>query len=92
MAEGQHAHRIEMERHVITSNVSAQKLGTVLGFIIVMTVAVGGILLIYAGKGVSGLATTITALASLVGVFVYSKHEQQKDLAKKTESLATANR
>ena len=42
MAEGQHNHRIELERHVITSNVSAQKLGTILGFIVAMTVVIGG--------------------------------------------------
>lgn len=30
MAESQHAHRLELEKHVITSNVGAQKLGTII--------------------------------------------------------------
>jgi len=90
MAEGQHSHRLELEKHVITSNVSAQKLGTVLGFIVAMTVVIGGMFLVHEGKSGEGLAAILTALASLVGVFLYSKHEQQKDLAKKTEALATA--
>ena len=90
MAESQHSHRLELEKHVVTSNVSAQKLGTVLGFIVAMTVVIGGMFLVHEGKSGEGLAAILTALASLVGVFLYSKHEQQKDLAKKTEALANA--
>lgn len=90
MAESQHAHRQELEKHVIKSNVAAQKLGTILGFVVAMTVVLGGMFLVYEGKNGAGLAAILTALASLVGVFVYSKHEQQKDLAKKTNALADA--
>jgi len=90
MAESQHHHRQGLEAHVIHSNVSAQKLGTVLGFIVAMTVVIGGMYLVHEGKSGEGLAAILTALASLVGVFLYSKHEQQKELAKKTEALANA--
>jgi hypothetical protein len=55
-----------------------------------MTVVIGGMYLVHEGKSAQGLATIITAVAALVGVFVYSKQEQQKDLAKKTEELARA--
>jgi hypothetical protein len=92
MAEGQHAHRQSLEKHVIHSNVSAQRLGTILGFVVAMTVVIGGMYLVHEGKNGEGLAAILTALASLVGVFLYSKHEQQKDLAKKTEALANAAR
>ncbi len=87
MAESQHTHRQELEKRVIASNVSAQRLGTVLGFIVAMTAIVGGIWLIHDGKSTAGLTSVLTALGSLVGVFVYSKHEQQKDLVRKTETL-----
>jgi uncharacterized membrane protein len=90
MAETQHQHRQGLERHVIHSNVKAQKLGTILGFIVAMTVVLGGMYLVHEGKNAPGLAAVLTALASLVGVFLYSKREQQKDLAKKTEDLASA--
>ena len=90
MAESQHTHRQELEKHVIKSNVAAQKLGTILGFVVAMTVVLGGMFLVYEGKNGAGLAAILTALASLVGVFVYSKHEQQKELAKKTNALADA--
>ena len=90
MAESQHAHRLELEKHVIHSNVSAQKLGTILGFVVAMTTVLGGIWLVHEGKSGEGLAAILTALASLVGVFLYSKREQQKDLAKKTEAITLA--
>jgi uncharacterized membrane protein len=90
MAESQHDHRQGLERHVIHSNVAAQRLGTVLGFIVAMTVVIGGMFLVHEGKSGEGLAAILTALASLVGVFLYSKREQQKELAKKTEALANA--
>jgi len=91
MAESQHSHRLELEKHVITSNVSAQKLGTVLGFVVAMTAIIGGIWLIHDGKDAAGLASVLCSLGGLVGVFLYSKHEQKKELDKKTEGLATAS-
>lgn len=60
-----------------------------LGFIVAMTAILGGVFLVYIGKEATGLTSIITALVGLAGVFVYGKHEQQKDLAKKTEALAT---
>ncbi len=90
MAENQHTHRQGLEKHVIHSNVAAQRLGTILGFIVAMTVVIGGMFLVHEGKSGEGLAAILTALASLVGVFLYSKHEQQKELAKKTDALANA--
>jgi len=90
MAESQQAHRQHLEKHVIESNVSAQTRGTWLGFFVAMTVIVGGIWLIHDGKNTAGLASVLTALGALVGVFVYSKYEQKKELDKKTEALATA--
>jgi uncharacterized membrane protein len=90
MAESQHTHRQALEKHVIHSNISAQRLGTVLGFVVAMTVVIGGMYLIHEGKSGEGLAAILTALASLVGVFLYSKHEQRKELAKKTEALTHA--
>ncbi len=90
MAENQHSHRQQLEKTVINSNVNAQNLGTKLGFVVAMTVILGGIVLIYAGKQTSGLTALLVALASLVGVFVYSKREQQQELRRKAEAIAEA--
>ena len=54
MAESQHDHRQALEKHVIHSNVSAQRLGTVLGFIVAMTVVIGGMYLVHEGKAGRG--------------------------------------
>jgi uncharacterized membrane protein len=83
MAEQQHAHRLKLESRVVDSNISAQKLGTVLGFIVAITTIIGGIWLIYVGKEAQGLASVLTALAALVGVFLYARRQQKKDLANK---------
>ncbi len=87
MAETQHDHRIAIEKNVVDSNISNQKLGTILGFIVAMTAILGGIFLAYEGKETSGIATIITALVGLAGVFVYGKMEQKKELANKTQAL-----
>jgi uncharacterized membrane protein len=87
MAESQHEHRQDLENRVVTSNIEAQKLGTILGFIVAMTMVLGGMWLVHEGKDLAGMASTLAALTSLVGVFVYSKYQQQKELAKKTEAL-----
>ena len=76
-----------MEEKVITSNVSSQKLGVKLGFVIAMTAMLGGIGLALAGKSVAGLTSIIGALAALVGVFVYGKKHQGRELDEKAKAL-----
>ena len=91
MAESQHEHRLQIELKVIDSNIAAQKLGTVLGFIVAMTAIVGGVFLVYVGKESTGLTSILTALVGLAGVFVYSKNEQKKDLSAKTKALTAGS-
>jgi len=55
-----------------------------------MTAIIGGSLLVYGGKETSGLTAIITALAGLVGVFVYGKREQKKELANKAQAITSA--
>jgi uncharacterized membrane protein len=90
MAETQHDHRLGIEQQVVDANVDSQKLGTILGFIVAMTAIIGGIFLAYVGRETSGLASIVTALVGLAGVFVYGKIEQKKDLANKTQAIAKA--
>jgi len=87
MAERQEQHRQELEQQVITSNISSQKLGVKLGFVIAMTAIVGGIGLALAGKSGAGLTSIIGALAALVGVFVYGKKHQGRELDEKAQAL-----
>jgi uncharacterized membrane protein len=87
MAEQQSRHRQTIETKVIDSNVFVQKLGPILGFIIAMTAVVGGIVLILKGKDGYGLASILTPLAGLVGVFIYGKQRQKKELEDKAEGF-----
>lgn len=87
MAEKQSDHRRELEAKVVSSNVFVQKVGPFLGFVVAMTVVVGGMILILRGKDGYGLAAIIAALASLTGVFVYGKAKQNRELTAKAGDL-----
>lgn len=87
MAESQHDHRQELEKTAVKANVAAQKTGLWLGFIVAMTAICGGIWLASHGKSGAGVTSIIAALAALVGVFVYGKMQQSKELAEKAGPL-----
>jgi len=79
-----------MEKKVVDSNCSSQKWGLVFGFIIAMTVVIGGIWLISKSKDVMGISSIVAALVSLAGVFIYGKKSQAKEIAAKTAALNSA--
>jgi len=87
MAEDQNAHRRHLETTAIESKVSVQKWGLIGGLVVAMTAIGGGIYLTAHGMSGSGLAAIITPLAALVGVFIYGKTEQKKELKEKAEAL-----
>lgn len=77
---------------VISGNLRSQSRGSVFAFIIALVAIIGGMFLIYSGKDASGLATVITSLAGLAGVFVYSKLQQTKERVEKSTALAERRR
>jgi uncharacterized membrane protein len=87
MAEEQSSHRRDLEKTVIGANVRTQTWGLVSAFIIAMTAIGGGIWLSAKGMSGAGLTSIITALAALVGVFVFGKSQQNKELSEKQKSL-----
>jgi uncharacterized membrane protein len=88
MAEKQAAHRRELEKTVVDTNCHNSKRGPIYGFIICMAAICGGVYLIQLGKGAAGLASIITALASLAIVFVYGRKKQDQELKQKSDALA----
>lgn len=87
MAEQQAAHRQGLETVVVGANAAIQKWGLASAFIIAMSAIWGGIWLSLRGMSGAGLTAIIGALVALVGVFVYGKSEQKKELTKKSEEL-----
>lgn len=87
MAEQQSKHRQHLEKTVIESNAFVQKVGPFLGFIVAMSVVGGGFYLVSKGRDGYGIAAILLALASLVGVFIYGKQKQKKELRDKAEDF-----
>ena len=87
MAEAQATHRRSLESTVISEKIAAQRRGQVLGFILILVVIGIGGMLLYAGRDISGLATLITALVSLVGVFVYGRRKEAEERQRKRDDF-----
>ena len=87
MAERQSAHRESLESQVVAGNVKSQARGSLYAFIICMVTVIGGFVLIGLGKSVIGVSAIIASLASLAGVFIFSKREQRKERAEKQGAL-----
>ena len=85
MAEKQGNHRRRMESWVIIGGVIQSYLGTLVGGAISLLTIWWSVGLIRAGFGLVGLTPILGALASLVGVFVYARKRQDKELAEKRE-------
>jgi uncharacterized membrane protein len=79
-AHNQTAHRQGLENKYLDAAIDNSKRGQILGFIIGMTAIIGGMLLVAFDKWVGGLAFGLPGLATLVGVFVYSRIQQNLEL------------
>ncbi len=85
MAESQLSHRQGLESAVVHSNVAAEKRGQWMAFVLAFAAIAGGVILIALGKDIQGLATILTTLVALAGVFVYGRYQQNKERADKRE-------
>ena len=80
MAEEQASHRRALEKEVVRSGNVRSFLGLILGFALAVgTIGMGGYL-IYSDKSGYGFAIIISALASLISVFIYGKKQEQEEL------------
>lgn len=83
MAERQSEHRMKLEVKVVSSNIRKESIGQWMGFLIALTAIIGGVIVILNNKSAEGLSMIITALTSLVGVFIYGRHAQAKERKEK---------
>ncbi len=87
MAERQSAHRESLEALVVKGNLASQTRGSYFAFLLALVCIAGGFSLVYAGKSGEGISAIITSITGLVGVFIYSKHEQKKERVEKALAL-----
>lgn len=87
MAEAQATHRRSLESRVVSEKLAAQRRGQVLGFIVILLVIGIGGMLLYTGRDISGLVTLVTALVSLVSVFVYGRRKEAAERQRKRDDF-----
>ena len=68
---------------MVAEKIAAQRRGQVLGFIVILLVIGIGGMLLYTGRDISGLVTLVTALVSLVSVFVYGRRKEAEERQRK---------
>ena len=83
MAERQSAHRRQIESVVLDANVSPEKRGQILGFILCLIAIGGGIRLIAFDKDWQGVTAIIGALGTLIGALVFGRNRQVRELQEK---------
>ncbi len=83
MAQSQLAHRQNLERKVIGSDIRARWAGLAAGLIVcIFAIGVGG-WLVNRGRSVEGLAAIIAALGAPLGAFIYSERRRREELGRK---------
>lgn len=85
--ERQTDHRHGLENRKLNSDITNEKRGQVFALIIALVSIIGSFALIWAGKDSSGISLFITTFAALVGVFIYGRYNQNKELARKREEM-----
>ena len=88
MAELQADHRRTTESKVVDSNIRLESRGQIFGFVMAMIALIGGMGLMAFDKSISGVAISLSALATLAGVFVWSKRQKSRELREKANPAA----
>lgn len=83
MAEKGQFHRHNMETMVITSRTRLETRGQWFGASIAVAIIAAGVWLIINDKDVWGLAVILADMATLIGLFLYSRKVKKEDLADK---------
>jgi uncharacterized membrane protein len=78
MTVNQSAHRIELEKQVIASNIKESARGQLFAFIIVLCLIFVGALFVVLGKTNVGLTIFGTTIVATASVFVYGKKAQKE--------------
>ena len=91
MAESQLKHRQEIESTVVKSNCRNEMVGQIIGAVLTGIAILGGIYLAAHDKPLSGFGVILVDLATLAGIFVYTRQAQSKERADKLKPLQVAS-
>jgi uncharacterized membrane protein len=80
MAEQQAQHRIECEKKVITNDISNSHLGLILGFILQLSLIIGGIIIAIKQSMWEGIAISIAVVILGVINFQITKYQRKREL------------
>jgi uncharacterized membrane protein len=90
MAESQLKHRQSIEMKVVDSNCWNESAGLVVGSSIAVLALLVCAYLIVHDKSLQGFGVILTAIGALAGTFIYSRHAQSKERAKKLTPIQQA--
>ena len=88
MAEGQTAHRIQIEKTVVRGDSWRSFLGLIFGFIVSMTGLLGGIYIIDNGHDWAGGVLVGLDLVGLAGCFVYGSRSRRVEREQNAEEMS----
>ena len=91
MAESQLKHRQGMESKVVDSNCRNEFWGLIVGAVLSAFAILGGIYLAANNKPLSGFGVILLDVATLAGIFAYTRTEQKKERADKLKPFKAAS-
>ncbi len=87
MVERQQAHRHSLEKSVVTSDITLERIGLILAFVLGALVTTYGFILIFNDKAIQGIILLITYGVPMAGTFIYMKNKGAKELEKENREL-----
>ncbi|MCX8513822.1 MAG: DUF2335 domain-containing protein [Candidatus Pacebacteria bacterium] len=83
MAENQQAHRFGLENKVITADIQKQKIGSILGAAIAISIIVAAVVISIYGYYVTGAVIAIGEICGLLGTYIWGVKNKNKELENK---------
>jgi len=90
--EKQQEHRMELEKEVISTGAKQSLRGQIFAFILGAITIIGGLFLLIKDKNVQGYTLIVGSAATLAGVFVYGKRQNEKERIEKARLNPEQNR
>jgi uncharacterized membrane protein len=84
MAEKQQTHRQNIEARAVKGNLTDQRLGLLLGFAVMMSVAGAGFWCVVHGKDTAGLTALLGSIGGPVAAFIYGRKKQSDERNRKS--------